>query len=452
MKILVVDDEQVALSSIKRLLRRRGFGRVEVCSDGREAIRVIKQKDFDVVLLDLLMPDIDGFQVLETTKPLKPQTEFIILTAVDEISNAVKTVRLGAYDYLVKPVDNERLFLSIERAYERRGLLAGLAGSCTGKDMLATPAAFSDIITQSPRMIELLSYAQIMAGSGNPILITGESGTGKELLARGIHQASLFSNGPFVAVNATSIPETLFEGQVFGHVRGAFTGSDKDHAGYFEQADGGTLFLDEIGELPLRLQPKLLRVLEERAVVRVGATKPIPLNVGIVSATNRDLGKALQEGRFRLDLICRLKSAHIHLPPLRERQGDIPLLADYFLKRACARYKKNVTGFSSEAMEVLVHNEFPGNIRSLMQLVENAVLVAESDLILPHHVSDDRTQRTSFSRTLCTLKEDQEKHFAYVLNHVKGDRKQAAEILGISLRQVQRKMAQMKKESRLKSF
>jgi len=452
MKILVVDDEQVALSTIKRLLKRRGFRKVEVCSDGREAIRAIKQKDFDIVLLDLLMPDTDGFKVLETAKPYKPHTEFIILTAVDEISTAVKTVRLGAYDYLIKPVDNERLFLSIERAYERRGLLAGLAGSCTGKCLSAAPAAFSHIITQSPRMIELLSYAQIMAGSGNPIMITGESGTGKELLAKGIHQVSMFSKGPFVAVNATSIPDSLFEGQVFGHVKGAFTGSDTDHAGFFEQADGGTLFLDEIGELPLHLQPKLLRVLEERTVVRVGATKPIPLNVGIVSATNRNMDKALQEGRFRLDLMCRLKSAHIHLPPLSEREGDIALLADYFLKRACARYKKKLKGFSPEAMEVLNHKEFPGNIRSLAQFVENAVLIAESDLILPHHLSNEHAQVNSFSRTLCTLKEDQEKHFAYVLNHVKGDRKQAAEILGLSLRQVQRKLAQIKKESRLKSL
>ncbi len=452
MKILVVDDEQVALSSVQRLLKRRGYGKVEVCSNGREAIGVIKQKDFDIVLLDLLMPDVDGLQVLETTKPVKPQTEFIILTAVDDISTAVKTVRLGAYDYLVKPVDNERLFLSIERAYERRGLLAGLAGSCTGKDKMAAPKAFSSIITQSPRMIELLSYAQIMAGSGNPIMITGESGTGKELLARGLHQASPFPNGPFIAVNAPSIPETLFEGQVFGHVKGAFTGSDKDHAGFFEQADGGTLFLDEIGELPLSLQPKLLRVLEEKAVVRVGATKSIPLNVRIVSATNLDLDKALQKGRFRLDLMCRLKSAHIHLPPLGEREGDIPLLAGYFLKRACTRYKKEMKGFSPEAIEVLIHKAFPGNIRSLAQLVENAVLVAESDLILPHHLGENRPPVTSFARTLCTLKEDQEKHFAYVLNHFQGDRKQTAEILGISLRQVQRKLAQMKKDFRLKTL
>ena len=236
----------------------------------RKPLKRIRRENFDVVLLDLLMPEVDGMQVLESTKPFCPQTEFIILTAVDDIPTTVKAMRQGAYDYLVKPVDNELLFLSIERAYERKGLLAGLSvnASCETADI---PPAFADTLTQSTQMKALISYAQVMARSGNPILITGESGTGKELMARGIHRAGPAPAGPFVAVNVSAIPATMFESQFFGHAKGAFTGADSGHQGFFEQADGGTLFLDEIGELPIGLQSKLLRVLEDKTFTPLGA-------------------------------------------------------------------------------------------------------------------------------------------------------------------------------------
>ncbi|NVM21189.1 MAG: sigma-54-dependent Fis family transcriptional regulator [Desulfobacterales bacterium] len=452
MRILIVDDEKTALTSVRLILRRHGLNAVEICDNGGDAISLIKEKDFDVVLLDLIMPEVGGLQVLEATKPFKPYTEFIVLTAVDDISTVVKAVRLGAYDYLVKPVDNEFLFLAIERAYEHKGLLAGLAGARSAGPETGVPDAFSDIITRDPRMKDLLSYAQIMAASENPILVTGESGTGKELLAQGIHRASSRKNGPFVAVNVSSIPETLFESQFFGHAKGAFTGATTDHAGYFEQANGGTLFLDEIAEIPVNLQVKLLRVLEEKTVVRLGESKQIPAYVRIVSATNADLEKACLEGRFRLDLLYRLKWAHVHLPPLREREADIPLIASHVLEKACARYKKDVRGFSPEAMDVLTHKDFPGNIRQLSQLVENAVLLADSTQILPHHLGEESAPVSSLSRTLCSLKEDVEMHMAYVLKHTNGDRKQAARILGVSVRHVQRKLAQMKKNPRWKAL
>lgn len=452
MRILVVDDEQVALTSVRRLLKRDGFKDVEICARGKDAITRIKENDFDLVLLDLLMPEVDGLEVLKATKPFNPDTEFIILTAMDDVSSAVKAIRLGAYDYLVKPVDNERLILSIERAYERRGLLAGLAGARPDNGKSEIPEAFSDTITRCPRMKQLLSYTQVMAGSGNPILISGESGTGKELLARGIHRAGPSSNGPFIAVNVSCIPETLFESHLFGHVKGAFTGAHKDYPGLFEQADGGTLFFDEIGELPLNLQVKLLRVLEEKFVVRLGETRPIQVDVRIVSATNKDLDRACQEGRFRLDLMYRLKSAHIYLPPLREREGDIPLVASHFLKKACAQYKKNVVGFSSEAIDVLTCREFPGNIRELAQLVENAVLLADSTVIVPRHLSEEYRSLPSLGRRLHSLKENDETHVAYVFTRTKGDRKETAQILGITVRQLQRKLAQMKKNPRWESI
>ncbi len=452
MKILIVDDEQVALTSVRRLLKRRGFEDVEITDSGDAAINLIRNNDFDIVLLDLLMPKTDGLKVLEAAKPFKANTEFIMLTAVDDSGTAVKALRLGAYDYLVKPIDTDRLFVAIEHAFERIGLRSGLAGAASERKRAAVPPAFAAIITRSPRMKELLLYANTMARSGAPVLITGETGTGKELMAKAIHQAGPNPKGPFIAANVTSIPENLFEDQFFGHVQGAFTGASKDHPGFFEQADHGTLFLDEIGDLPQHLQVKLLRVLEEKKIIRLGDTQAMPVNVRIISATNKDLDKACQEERFRLDLIYRLKTAHIHLPPLSERQDDIPLLAEYFLTRACERHGKRITGFSTEAMEELVRCQYPGNIRELAQRVETAVLLADADTLLPAHLGAGAAAPLSFARTLCTLKEDTERHLAYVLQHTKGNRGQAAAILGITVRQVQRRIADMARNPRWQSF
>ena len=450
MRILIVDDEEVALNSIKRLLKWRGIRNVDTSASGRDAIARIKETEFDIVLLDLLMPEIDGLQVLESTKPYRPHTEFIILTAIDDIPTTVKAIRLGAYDYLVKPIDNDLLILAIKRAYEHRGLLISLSATA-GYDKSKVPNAFADIITQCPRMCSLLSYAQVMAGGGNPIMITGESGTGKELVAKGIHQAGPMPQGPFIAVNVSAIPASMFESQFFGHAKGAFTGADAPHNGYFEQADGGTLFLDEIGELPIGLQTKLLRVLEEKSFYPLGSSKPVWVDVRVISASNADIEKACQEGNFRLDLLYRLKSVHIHLPPLRERSGDIPLLALHFLRKSCQNYKKEVTGFSPEAMDLLNGRNYPGNVRELSQIVDNAVLLAESDFILPSHLGMISTKQSTLSRQLCTLKENDEAQLVYVLKNVNGDRGKAAQILGITVRQMQRKIAAMKKNPQWES-
>jgi len=449
MKILIVDDEEVSLSSVKRILKWHGLKNVETCDNGKEAVKRIRKENFDIVLLDLLMPEVDGMQVLESTKPFCPQTEFLILTAVDDIPTTVKAMRQGAYDYLVKPVDNELLFLSIERAYERKGLLAGLSinASCAAADI---PPSFADTLTQSTQMKALISYAQVMARSGNPILITGESGTGKELMARGIHRAGPAPAGPFVAVNVSAIPATMFESQFFGHVKGAFTGADSSHAGFFEQADGGTLFLDEIGELPIGLQSKLLRVLEDKTFTPLGASSPIRVDVRLVSATNTELDRACQEGRFRIDLLYRLKSAYICLPPLRERRNDIPLLAEAFLQKACQRHGKTPEGFSPEAMQLLMRKDYPGNIRELSQLVENAVLLAEGQVVAPADLGGNGAPNgpvSAASRSLCTLKENDAAHVRFVLDSTGGNRREAAGILGITLRQLQRKLAELKTAS-----
>jgi DNA-binding NtrC family response regulator len=444
MRILIVDDEEVALNSIKRLLKWRGIRNVDTCSNGRDAIAKIKETDFDIVLLDLLMPDVDGLHVLEAVRSYRPHTEFIILTAIDDIPTTVKAIRLGAYDYLVKPVDNDLLLLAIKRAYEHRGLLIGLSTSA-GESKSKVPGAFAEIITQCPQMCSILSYAQIMAGGGNPIMITGESGTGKELVAKGIHQAGPMPKGPFVAVNVSAIPSSMFESQFFGHAKGAFTGADTPHLGYFEQANGGTLFLDEIVELPLALQTKLLRVLEDKSFYPLGASKPVWVDVRIISACNSNIEKACQEGNFRLDLLYRLKSVHIHLPPLRERAGDISSLALHFLRKSCDNYRKDIAGFSPEAMDLLNSRDYPGNVRELSQIIDNAVLLADSDSILPGHLGMTSTNKSPLSRQLCTLKENDEAHLVYVLKNVSGDRGRAAQIMGITIRQLQRKIAAMKK-------
>jgi DNA-binding NtrC family response regulator len=447
MRILVVDDEALALTSVQRLLRWRGYPDVEICDSGREAIRKIREEAFDIVILDLLMPEVDGMQVLEATKPYRPETEFIILTAVDDIPTTVRAIRLGAYDYLVKPTENELLLLSVERAYEHKGLVAGLSTSVR-KTPAEIPPAFAETVTRHPQMLSLISYAQVMARSGNPILITGESGTGKELIARGIHRAGPRPEGPFVAVNVSAIPAPMFESQFFGHTRGAFTGAETNHTGYFAQADGGALFLDEIGNLPFDLQAKLLRVLEEKSFVPLGGTRPVRVEVRIVSATNTDLDRACREGRFRLDLLYRLKPVQIHLPPLRERTDDIPLLASHFLAQAAKRHGRDVRSFSPEAMDLLMRRDYPGNIRELAQVVENAVLLAESSVILPHHLGATSPQPSLFARRLNTLKDNTDTHIAYVLAHTRGNRRQAAEILGVTVRQLQRQLARMKRDPR----
>jgi DNA-binding NtrC family response regulator len=446
MKILIVDDEELSLSSVKRILKWRGVKNVEICNNGRDAMKRIRSENFDIVLLDLLMPDVDGMQVLESTKPFCPQTEFIILTAVDDIPTTVRAMRQGAYDYLVKPVDNELLFLSIERAYERKGLLAGLSinAGCEADDI---PQAFADTVTKDKQMKAIISYAQVMARSGNPVLITGESGTGKELMARGIHRAGPAPSGPFVAVNVSAIPATMFESQFFGHARGAFTGAEGSHAGFFEQADGGTLFLDEIGELPIGLQSKLLRVLEDKTFTPLGAQTPVHVDVRLVSATNTNLDKACQEGKFRIDLMYRLKSAYICLPPLRDRRGDIALLAQHFLKNACERHLKKMSGFSPGALQLLVQRDYPGNIRELSQIVENAVLLAEGSIITPADLGGNgapEMQGSPSCRSLCTLRENDFAQVMFVMNSTGGNRREASRILGITLRQLQRKLAEIK--------
>ena len=394
------------------------------------------------------MPNIDGLQVLDSTKPHKSQTEFIMVTAVEDVTTSVRAIRLGAYDYLVKPVDPERLYVTIERAFERKGLKAGQAGSLGAQTHADIPEEFSEILTRNPRMVELIRYAHIMARSGLPILVCGESGTGKELFARSIHRTARSDRNPFVPVNVAAIPETLFESQFLGHAAGAFTGATGEHVGYFEQADEGTLYMDEIGELPAAQQVKFLRVLEDRTITRLGENQPKEVDVQIVASTNADPEAACREGRFRLDLYYRINTGLIHVPPLRERSDDLPLLAEHFLAMASQRFEKSIQGFSSAAMDALASREFPGNIRELIGIINNAVLMCDSPSIQPEHIGQPIQEASLFSRRPCTLKEAAEEHVAYILTHNQGSLQKTAETLGISVRQVQRRLADMRDSPR----
>ncbi len=452
MKILIVDDEKEALNSIKRILKREGLTDIDLCENGNSAVKKIKDNNYDIVLLDLMLPDIDGLKILEDTKPYRSETEFILITAVDDLQTAVKAVKIGAYDYLVKPVEPERLLLAINRAYERKGLLSSLfQASIAGQDAKINQV-FNSIVTKSPKMINLFKFTEIMSNSGNPIMITGESGTGKELFARAIHKLWA-PNGPFIPVNVASVPESLFESQFFGHAQGSFTGANKAHVGYFKQANNGTLFLDEIGDLPLNQQAKLLRVLEDKLVYPIGENKALPINVKIISATNIDINEACKKGQFRLDLLYRLKSAQVQLPALHERPEDIPILANHFLTIFKAKYKKQELKITPEAIEILVRRNYPGNIREFSQIIENAVILSERNIILPSDFGFNTNSEISVNElNLNSLKENSDEHVIRVLAHTNGDKKAAANILGLSLRQVQRKIAEMKDNSRLKEM
>jgi len=445
MKILIVDDEQEALVALKRLFNRRGLTIVDTASNGTEAIEKLKTGNYDIVLLDLLMPDYHGLEVLEQAKPYSPETEFIILTAVDDVAQAVKAVKMGAYDYLIKPAEPERIFLSVDRAFERKGLIYGLNSNKKNNFEKLLPA-FESIKTNSQKMKEILNYTAIMAKSGNPILITGESGTGKELLAKAIHKISMPENSPFVAVNVASIPENLFESQFFGHKKGAFTGALNDFKGYFEQANGGTLFLDEIGDLPLNQQSKFLRVLEDKIITPIGDSKQITVSIRIISATNSDIFEMCKTGKFRLDLLYRLKSVNVNLPPLRERDEDIVFLSDYFLKKNMQKYSKNNLRFSADALDYLRTQKFEGNIRELSQIIENAVLLCSGTVIsisnLKGEIAINKTEKPKY----LTIKENSLRYIEHILEQTNWEKAEAAKILGISLRQLQRKIAELKKE------
>jgi two-component system response regulator PilR (NtrC family) len=368
-KILVVDDEQSLREVLSIMLKRAGYS-VTSATDGDEAIDFVHKEIFDLVITDLRMPKIDGMEVLKAVKSASPETVVLIITAFATADSAVEAMKQGAYDYLTKPFQVDEVQLIIRNALEKRRLTTE---NMLLKREMASQSSFAQLVGQSEAMQKVFDVVRKVADSKSNVLICGESGTGKELVARAIHYNSARSSHPFVAVNCSAVPETLLESELFGHMKGSFTGAISNKAGLFEIANGGTVFLDEIGDTTPTIQVKLLRVIQEREFRRVGGSQDIKVDVRIVAATNKDLEKAVADGSFREDLYYRLDVIPIRLPPLRMRTGDIPLLVNHFLERFSKESGRPKPVISSEAMHVLLGHEWRGNVRELENLIERVV-------------------------------------------------------------------------------
>ena len=442
--ILIVDDEKSFLTSVIRKLRLEGYKNVIALTDPYQASDMVESKNFDLALLDISMPGINGLELLETIKSKSPQTECIMVTANENIPMVIRAIKLGAYDYLVKPIQPDQLMHSLEKALERKNLVDLLAARSRDDDdlTLENPEAFKEIITVNEKMMRLLREAELHAGSDIPVLITGETGVGKELLAKAIHRAGRRSEKPFTAVNMLALTPTLFESEFFGHVKGSFTGAVQDKAGYLDQAAGGTLFLDEIGDLPMEIQGKLLRVIQEKEFTPVGRTRPKKADIRLIAAANQDLEKQVAEGKFRKDLYYRLRYATLHLPPLRERKDDLGLLTRHFLQKA----GKQDGGVSPEAEKLMLRQDWPGNVRELLGALEAAVNLAGGQSIEPRHLrlppgeTPAECRGPGLDGDIELLAEVERRHILNTYNALGMNKTKTAEKLGIGQATLWRKL------------
>src|SRR5690242_9426505 len=439
-KILVVDDEQSMTQFLGIVLRKEGF-QVTTVNSGRDALDKIRMEPFDVVISDIKMPGMDGIQLLQGIKKHDPNIPVVLMTAYASQQSAIDAVNLGAFQYLLKNAKNDEIRMAVRNALEMRRVRSE---NQFLKRELKKGHEEKAIIGSSEEMVRVFKMVDKVADSEATILIQGDSGTGKELIAREIHYRSRRNTGPFVSINCGAIPRDLLESNLFGHVKGSFTGAVKDSPGLFQVAEGGTFFLDEVGEMPLATQVKLLRALQEREIIPVGGTQPIKIDCRLVAATNADLEREVAEGRFRADLFYRLNVIPIKLPPLRHRRDDIPLLVDHFLKRQPpASAQKTV---SKEAMEVLMKYDWPGNVRELENVMERALVLDESGVVepedLPEKIRFGIQQRGTLvidSPTL-TLEELEKEYILKVLNHTRWQKKRASDVLGINASTLYRKL------------
>lgn len=443
--ILVVDDETDFLDSVVRLLRLEGFEDVTPISHPAEVEGLLEERTFDAAFLDITMPEKDGLDVLKVIKEHSPETECVMVTANESIPLVIKAVKLGAYDYLVKPITPEQLIHALDRALEHKRLVESLLlrSSRAVKRELDNPDAFREIVTGDKQMLRLLHEAELHAASDIPILVTGETGVGKELLARAIHLASRRVAGPFVPVNMLALTATLFESEFFGHVKGAFTGADKSKVGYLGRAAGGTLFLDEIGDLSLEIQGKLLRILQEGEYSPVGDTKSIRSDVRFVAATNQDLDRLVRQRKFRKDLFYRLQFAHLEIPPLRDRNDDLTLLVEHFLSDAYA----GVASIADETWEILQSHGWPGNVRELKGVIEAATNLAAGGDVKPEHLKLPRAKTRAKAvgkqtkvGALEPLGDVERRHILSVYEAMGKNKSQAARVLDIGLQTLHRKL------------
>jgi two-component system, NtrC family, response regulator AtoC len=428
-RILIVDDEEIVRESLSAWLEKDGYTLATV-PDGETALDRIRKERWSILLVDLKMPGIDGLHVLEEAKRVQPDVAAVIMTAYATVDTAVAAMKIGAYDYLVKPFDPEELSLMIQKIVSQQALVRE---NVLLRKVLKREYHFRDLISKSPAMQAVFDLARTAAKSNSTILVLGESGTGKELLARAIHAESLRSQGPFVAMSCAALTETLLESELFGHEKGAFTGAAVRRKGKFEMADGGTLFLDEIGDVTAKLQLDLLRVLEDRRFFRVGGNDSIHVDVRIVAATNRDLPKAVADGTFREDLFYRLNVIPVHLPPLRDRLEDMPLLVEHFLEQLGAEMNRRVDEVSTDAMGILMSHTWPGNVRELRNILERAIVVATGHVIQASDLGLRRPPcvENGGAGPMASLEDVERHHIGRVLQDSGGNISQAARTLGI---------------------
>ncbi|MBR9974608.1 MAG: sigma-54-dependent Fis family transcriptional regulator [Bacteroidetes bacterium] len=446
--ILVADDEEAQRNAIAGFLKKKNFT-VSEAANGTAAVAHVRANPVDLVLTDFRMPDMTGQQVLRAVREINPDIPVVVITAFGSIETAVGIMKDGAFDYLQKPVELEELLLIIGRARDHRMLISE---NRLLRAQLAERYSFDNIVSRSGAMEDVLNTAGRVASSKASVLLRGESGTGKELIARAIHMSSGRKDQPFVVVNCAALPESLFESELFGHEKGAFTGAERQRIGKFEQADGGTLFIDEVGDIPLSIQVKLLRALQFGQIERVGGSETLQLDVRFVAATNRDLETMITDGSFREDLYYRLNVVSIHLPPLRKRREDIAPLVTAFIHKYAERNGKQVQGISREAMDLLTRYDYPGNVRELENIVQRAVVLTRDETVttqdlppdllhtgstaeLPAHELfelGDLSQRVNALEHLLIEK---------ALNKSGGNQVKAAELLGISERTLRYKLA-----------
>jgi two-component system response regulator HydG len=442
-RILVVDDDLEMRALVKDVLEEQGHC-VAVAEGGRDALKQLSEGPFGVVLTDLRMQGMQGLQLLTAVKETYPDVNVILMTAFGSVETAIEAMKQGAYDYLIKPVKNDELIRIANRAVREADLR--LEVHRLRREVLKE-YSFHQILGKSKPMRDVFDLIRRVADSLTNVLITGESGTGKELVAKAIHYNSDRRDAPFVPVNCAAIPDLLLESELFGHIKGAFTDAKADKRGLFEEAQKGTLFLDELSELPLMLQAKLLRAIQEREIRRVGATRSMPVDVRIIAATNVNLAEAVKAKQFREDLYYRLNVIEVHLPPLRERKEDIPLLVEAFLRRCGETGRKGIKGMTESALALLIDYQWPGNVRELENVIERAVTLTLQDKIVPEdlpptiqglrgdrHVIDEAAERT---RSLGEVEQD---YILRIMDKTGGNKYQAAQILGIDRKTLYRKL------------
>lgn len=441
--ILVVDDDPGHRATLKTVLKSWNYS-ISEAADGQAAVERVTETPFDLVLMDVRMAAMDGIDALKRIKSYNPAVPIIIMTAYSSVESAVEAMKAGAYDYLTKPLDFDELRLTIERALEHTRLKDENKAL---RDQLKTLADSRQIVASSPQMKELLEMVAAIAPSEATVLITGDSGTGKELIARAVHANSSRSKGPLVTVNCAALAESLLESELFGHEKGAFTGADRRREGRFVQADGGTLFLDEVGEMSMAMQAKLLRVLQEGEIQRVGGDSSISVDVRVIAATNKDLSQMVGQGKFREDLFYRLNVVNLHVPALCERTDDIPALAQHFINLYAERNRKKIKGLTPHAMDSLRKYAWPGNVRELENVMERAVILSPGEYItekdLPSNIAKPAgppPAEPSVRETAGSLDALEKSAIARALEKAGGNKSEAARLLGITRRTLYNKI------------